>query len=64
MHCLIMLIWGGGEFYINSNLLFFIEICRDGRIKIIGGDNIEGLLVSPKQLPFKYLEVCMSFILI
>ncbi|EXB88401.1 Syntaxin-binding protein 5-like protein [Morus notabilis] len=28
----------------------------DGRIKIIGGDNIEGLLVSPKQLPFKYLE--------
>uniref|UniRef100_A0A7N0UCX0 Uncharacterized protein n=1 Tax=Kalanchoe fedtschenkoi TaxID=63787 RepID=A0A7N0UCX0_KALFE len=28
----------------------------DGRIKIIGGDNIEVLLVSPKQLPFKYLE--------
>ncbi|CAM8949333.1 unnamed protein product [Rhodiola kirilowii] len=28
----------------------------DGRIKIIGGDNIEALLVSPKQLPFKYLE--------
>lgn len=28
----------------------------DGRIKIIGGDNIEGLLVSPKQSPFKNLE--------
>ncbi|KAL5734318.1 hypothetical protein ACOSP7_032179 [Xanthoceras sorbifolium] len=28
----------------------------DGRIKVIGGDNIEGLLVSPKQLPFKNLE--------
>ena len=25
---------------------------------MIGGDNIEGLLVSPKTLPFKYLEVC------
>ncbi|KAK8466459.1 hypothetical protein PHAVU_008G098000 [Phaseolus vulgaris] len=29
---------------------------RDGRLKVIGGDNIEGLLVSPKQLPYKYLE--------
>ncbi|KAG9453465.1 hypothetical protein H6P81_006369 [Aristolochia fimbriata] len=28
----------------------------DGRIKIIGGNNIEGLLVSSKQLPFKNLE--------
>ncbi|XP_058214553.1 uncharacterized protein LOC131326025 isoform X2 [Rhododendron vialii] len=28
----------------------------DGRIKVIGGDNIEGLLTSTKQLPFKYLE--------
>ncbi|GMH30553.1 hypothetical protein Nepgr_032396 [Nepenthes gracilis] len=28
----------------------------DGRIKVIGGDNIEGLLISPKQLPFKKLE--------
>ncbi|GAB4827611.1 hypothetical protein Ancab_034494 [Ancistrocladus abbreviatus] len=28
----------------------------DGRIKVIGGDNIEGLLISPKQLPFKHLE--------
>ncbi|KAL6953517.1 hypothetical protein U1Q18_046637 [Sarracenia purpurea var. burkii] len=29
----------------------------DGRIKVIGGDNIEALLISPKQLPYKYLEV-------
>lgn len=28
----------------------------DGRIKVIGGDNIECLLISPKQLPFKNLE--------
>ncbi|KAI8557034.1 hypothetical protein RHMOL_Rhmol05G0302700 [Rhododendron molle] len=28
----------------------------DGRIKVIGGDNIEGLLTSTKKLPFKYLE--------
>ncbi|XP_057989734.1 uncharacterized protein LOC110657239 isoform X2 [Hevea brasiliensis] len=28
----------------------------DGRIKVIGGDNIEALLVSPKELPFKNLE--------
>lgn len=28
----------------------------DGRIKVIGGDNIEALLVSPKSLPFKNLE--------
>ncbi|OAY38396.1 uncharacterized protein LOC110624780 isoform X2 [Manihot esculenta] len=28
----------------------------DGRIKVIGGDNIEGLLLSPKELPFKNLE--------
>lgn len=28
----------------------------DGRIKIIGGDNIEGLLISPKKLPYKNLE--------
>ncbi|KAH9767142.1 V-SNARE coiled-coil domain-containing protein [Citrus sinensis] len=30
---------------------------QDGRIKVIGGDNIEGLLVSPKQLAFKHLEL-------
>lgn len=28
----------------------------DGRIKVIGGDNIEELLISPKLLPYKYLE--------
>lgn len=28
----------------------------DGRIKVVGGDNIEGLLMSPKPIPFKYLE--------
>ncbi|XP_058761940.1 uncharacterized protein LOC131635341 [Vicia villosa] len=28
----------------------------DGRLKVIGGDNIEGLLISSKQLPYKYLE--------
>ncbi|KAJ3682833.1 hypothetical protein LUZ60_013060 [Juncus effusus] len=28
----------------------------DGRIKIIGGDNIEGLLISPKKIPYKHLE--------
>lgn len=28
----------------------------DGRIKVIGGSNVEGLLFSPKPLPFKNLE--------
>ncbi|KAL9674405.1 hypothetical protein QQ045_030677 [Rhodiola kirilowii] len=28
----------------------------DGRIKVIGGDYIEGLLISSKQIPYKYLE--------
>ncbi|XP_031376153.1 uncharacterized protein LOC116191849 isoform X4 [Punica granatum] len=28
----------------------------DGRIKVIGGDGIEGLLISTDQLPFKHLE--------
>ncbi|XXG46810.1 hypothetical protein AAC387_Pa02g1558 [Persea americana] len=28
----------------------------DGRIKVIGGDNIEGLFISPKQSPHKCLE--------
>ncbi|CAL5192379.1 unnamed protein product [Lathyrus oleraceus] len=28
----------------------------DERLKVIGGDNIEGLLISSKQLPYKYLE--------
>uniref|UniRef100_A0A2P2M1F8 Uncharacterized protein LOC105646578 n=3 Tax=Rhizophora mucronata TaxID=61149 RepID=A0A2P2M1F8_RHIMU len=28
----------------------------DGRIKVIGGDGIEGLLISPKKSPFKNIE--------
>ncbi|KAK2430985.1 hypothetical protein P8452_44295 [Trifolium repens] len=28
----------------------------DGRIKVFGGDNIEGIMVSPKQTSFKNLE--------
>jgi len=40
-----------------SNSTFWMYSCRDGRIKIIGGDNIEGLLISPKKLPYKNLEV-------
>ncbi|XP_059428888.1 uncharacterized protein LOC132162629 isoform X1 [Corylus avellana] len=28
----------------------------DGRIKVVGGDGIEGLLISPKQLPYKNIE--------
>ncbi|KAK1415488.1 hypothetical protein QVD17_31270 [Tagetes erecta] len=28
----------------------------DGRIKVIGGDNIECLLISPNPVPLKYLE--------
>ncbi|XP_057947771.1 uncharacterized protein LOC131143469 [Malania oleifera] len=28
----------------------------DGRIKVIGGDNIEGLLKSEKKVPYKFLE--------
>ncbi|GJZ51611.1 synaptobrevin, WD40/YVTN repeat-like-containing domain protein [Tanacetum coccineum] len=48
---------------ISVSVLAFVPIQRvlaigtlDGRIKVIGGDNIEGLLISPKQFPFKYLE--------
>ncbi|GAB2288346.1 hypothetical protein Dimus_022678 [Dionaea muscipula] len=34
-----------------------LAICTlDGRIKVIGGDYIEGLLIAPKPLPFKHLE--------
>ncbi|XP_062186584.1 uncharacterized protein LOC133890151 isoform X2 [Phragmites australis] len=28
----------------------------DGRIKIFGGDNIEGLLISPKSVPYKFVQ--------
>ncbi|KAM2566887.1 hypothetical protein TB1_009333 [Malus domestica] len=34
----------------------------DGRIKVIGGDGIEGLFISPKQLPYKYIEVSVCTI--
>ncbi|GFP92179.1 syntaxin-binding protein 5-like [Phtheirospermum japonicum] len=47
----------------TASILAFDSIQRllaigtlDGRIKVIGGDNIEGLLISPKLLPYKYLE--------
>lgn len=40
-----------------NNKTVWICFCRDGRIKIIGGDNIEGLLISPNKLPYKILEV-------
>ncbi|XP_050381302.1 uncharacterized protein LOC126798390 isoform X2 [Argentina anserina] len=47
----------------TSSLLAFDPIQRllaigtlDGRIKVIGGDGIEGLLISPKQLPYKFIE--------
>ncbi|KAL8039131.1 hypothetical protein ABFS82_10G015000 [Erythranthe guttata] len=47
----------------TASLLAFDPIQRllaiatlDGRIKVIGGDNIEGLLISPKMSPYKYLE--------
>ncbi|XP_058002997.1 uncharacterized protein LOC110665372 isoform X2 [Hevea brasiliensis] len=47
----------------TASLLAFDPIQRllaiatlDGRIKVIGGDGIEGLLISPKQLPYKSLE--------
>ncbi|MCL7025851.1 hypothetical protein MKW94_010442, partial [Papaver nudicaule] len=47
----------------TSSILAFDPIQRlmaigtlDGRIKVVGGDNVEGLLISPKQLPYKNLE--------
>nr|XP_011466469.1 PREDICTED: uncharacterized protein LOC101312178 isoform X2 [Fragaria vesca subsp. vesca] len=47
----------------TSSILAFDPIQRllaigtlDGRIKVIGGGGIEGLLISPKQLPYKYIE--------
>lgn len=46
-----------GDFNSFDNDTFWMYSCRDGRIKIIGGDNIEGLLISPKKLPYKHLEV-------
>uniref|UniRef100_J3MPF3 V-SNARE coiled-coil homology domain-containing protein n=1 Tax=Oryza brachyantha TaxID=4533 RepID=J3MPF3_ORYBR len=47
----------------TASLLAFDPVQRllavatlDGRIKIIGGDNIEGLLISPNSLPYKFLQ--------
>ncbi|KAM6598814.1 hypothetical protein CsatA_018423 [Cannabis sativa] len=40
----------------DSNQSLLAVGTLDGRIKVIGSDNIEGLLVSPKPLPFKNLE--------
>ncbi|PRQ26605.1 hypothetical protein RchiOBHm_Chr6g0296391 [Rosa chinensis] len=36
--------------------------CRDGRIKVVGGDNIEGLLISPEPLALNtcnFTSYCM-----
>ncbi|KMZ75478.1 Syntaxin-binding protein 5-like protein [Zostera marina] len=48
---------------LTASILAFDPIQRllaigtlDGRIKIIGGASIEGLLFSPKKLPYKYLQ--------
>ncbi|KAF8680721.1 hypothetical protein HU200_045562 [Digitaria exilis] len=47
----------------TASLLAFDPIQRllavgtlDGRIKIFGGDNIEGLLISPRSVPYKFLQ--------
>ncbi|KAL3617493.1 hypothetical protein CASFOL_037814 [Castilleja foliolosa] len=47
----------------TASILAFDSIQRllaigtlDGRIKLFGDDNIEGLLVSPKLMPYKHLE--------
>lgn len=45
-------------FQLNTNFHCIPLHCSDGRIKVVGGNNIEGLLLSPKQLPFKNLKVC------
>ncbi|KAG8099009.1 hypothetical protein GUJ93_ZPchr0013g37919 [Zizania palustris] len=47
----------------TASLLAFDPVQRllavatlDGRIKIFGGDNIEGLLISPNSIPYKFLQ--------
>ncbi|CAL5060886.1 unnamed protein product [Urochloa decumbens] len=47
----------------TASLLAFDPVQRllavgtlDGRIKIFGGDHIEGLLISPKSVPYKFLQ--------
>ncbi|TKY56876.1 Syntaxin-binding protein 5 [Spatholobus suberectus] len=51
----------------TASILAFDRIQRllavgtlDGRIKVFGGDNIEGTLISPKQASFKNLEVFLG----
>ncbi|PWZ44941.1 hypothetical protein Zm00014a_041019 [Zea mays] len=48
----------------TASLLAFDPVQRllavatlDARIKIFGGDNIEGLLISSKSVPYKFLQV-------
>ena len=38
-------------------LILGLSCCRDGRIKVLGGDSIEAIFTSTKPLPFKNLEV-------
>lgn len=47
----------------TASILAFDSIQRllaigtlDGRIKVIGGDNIEALFISSEKMPYKYLE--------
>ncbi|KAL6896687.1 hypothetical protein ACP4OV_007259 [Aristida adscensionis] len=51
----------------TASLLAFDPVQRllaagtlDGRIKIFGGDNIEGLLISPKSVPYKFLQFIVN----
>lgn len=45
---------------LGIDFCIFFGSCSDGRIKVFGGDNIEGIMISPKQTSFKNLEVCNS----
>ncbi|KAK8461178.1 hypothetical protein SEVIR_2G455300v4 [Setaria viridis] len=51
----------------TASLLAFDPVQRllavgtlDGRIKIFGGDSIEGLLISPKSVPYKFLQFIIN----
>ncbi|KAG2639272.1 hypothetical protein PVAP13_2NG612900 [Panicum virgatum] len=51
----------------TASLLAFDPVQRllavgtlDGRIKIFGGDNIEGILISPKSVPYKFLQFIIN----
>ena len=43
--------------WVHAHSLSALLTARDGRIKIFGGDNIEGILISPKSVPYKFLQV-------